>query len=60
MTIKIKQKSFQKEDSYRAYHMSIEKVQYTCRCIKKQLKKYNKVSDIVSGLINYKIMNHHN
>jgi hypothetical protein len=23
-------------------------------------KKYNKVSDIVSGLINYRIMNHHN
>jgi hypothetical protein len=25
-----------------------------------KLKKYNKVSDIVSGLINYRIMNHHN
>ncbi len=25
-----------------------------------RLKKHNKVSDIVSGLVNYKIMNHHN
>jgi hypothetical protein len=25
-----------------------------------KLKKYNKVSDIVSGLVNYRIMNHHN
>jgi hypothetical protein len=25
-----------------------------------KLKKYNKVSDIVAGLINYKIMNHYN
>ena len=24
-----------------------------------KLRKYNKVSDIVSGLVNYKIMNHH-
>ena len=25
-----------------------------------KLRKYNKVSDIVSGLVNYRIMNHHN
>jgi len=25
-----------------------------------KLKKYNKISDIVSGLVNYRIMNHHN
>ena len=25
-----------------------------------KLKKYNKVSDIVAGLINYRIINHHN
>jgi hypothetical protein len=25
-----------------------------------RLRKYNKISDIVSGLVNYRIMNHHN
>jgi hypothetical protein len=25
-----------------------------------RLRKYNKVSDIVSGLVNYRISNHHN
>jgi len=25
-----------------------------------RLEKYNKVSDIVSGLVNYRIMNYHN
>ena len=38
----------------------IEKVQDTCNDVfRNKLRKYNKVSDIVSGLINYRIMNHY-
>ncbi len=38
----------------------LKKYRILADVFRNKLRKYNKVSDIVSGLINYKIMNHHN
>src|SRR4051812_10378493 len=38
----------------------LKKYRILADVFRNKLKKYNKVSDIVSGLINYRIMNHHN
>jgi len=38
----------------------LKKYRILANIFRNRLKKYNKVSDIVSGLINYKIMNPHN
>jgi hypothetical protein len=38
----------------------LKKFRMLADVFRNRLKKYNKVSDIVSGLVNYKIMNHHN
>ena len=37
--------------------MSIEKIQNTDEVFRNKLRKYDKVSDIVAGLVNYRIMN---
>ena len=41
-------------------HLSIEKVTGIIEqnVLRNKLKKYNKVSDIVLGLVNYRVMNH--
>ena len=38
----------------------LKKYRILADIFRNKLKKYNKVSDIVSGLVNYRIMNHHN
>ena len=49
---RLQQDPFQKADSDRAYHLSIEKVENSERYIQKQMRKYDKISDIVYGLVN--------
>jgi predicted transposase YbfD/YdcC len=51
--------STKKEDSNRAYHLSIKKVQsILAHIFRNKLRRYNKVSDTVAGLINYRTINH--
>ena len=38
----------------------LKKYRILAYIFRNRLKKHNKVSDIVSGLVNYRIMNHHN
>src|SRR6476661_6568435 len=38
----------------------LKKYKILADVFRNKLRKYNKISDIVSGLINYRIMNHHN
>ena len=38
----------------------LKKYRILADIFRNRLKKHNKVSDIVAGLVNYKIMNHHN
>ena len=38
----------------------LKKYRILADIFRNKLKKYNKVSDIVSGLVNYRIMNYHN
>ena len=38
----------------------LKKYRILADVFRNKLRKYNKVSDIVSGLVNYRIMNHHN
>ena len=38
----------------------LKKYKILADVFRNKLRKYRKVSDIVSGLINYRIMNHHN
>ncbi len=38
----------------------LKKYRILADIFRNRLKKHNKVSDIVSGLVNYRIMNHHN
>lgn len=38
----------------------LKKYRIMSEVFRNKLRKYNKVSDIVSGLVNYRIMNHHN
>ena len=53
--------SQEEENSDRAHHLQIEKVQQILSDVfrNKLMKKYNKVSDIVAGLVNYRIMKQH-
>jgi len=38
----------------------LKKFRILADVFRNKLTKYNQVSDIVSGLINYRIINHHN
>jgi hypothetical protein len=56
---KYKTKVILKEDSYRAYHYRLKKFSriLAADVFKNKLRKYNKISDIVSGQVNYRIIN---
>jgi len=40
--------------------MQIEKVQILADVFRNKLIKYDRISDVVAGLVNYRIMNQHN
>ncbi len=61
----------QEEKEYNKFHSKkrmviehticrLKKYRILADIFRNRLKKHNKVSDIVAGLVNYKIMNHHN
>jgi hypothetical protein len=57
---RIQQESFQKEDSDRIEHTICSKIKkYIIMndIFRNRLRKYDRISDIVSGLVNYRIMN---
>ena len=65
------QSYLQEEKEYNKFHSKkriviehticrLKKYRIIADVFRNKLKKHNKVSDIVSGLINYRIMNHHN
>jgi hypothetical protein len=59
---KRKQNSFQqKENSDRIYYISrLKKYRIMSEIFRNRLRIYDKMSDIVAGLINYRIMNQQN
>jgi hypothetical protein len=54
------QESCYKENSNRAYYLPIEKYRILADVFRNRLRKYNRISDIVAGLVNYRILNHQN
>ena len=44
----------------RAYYPQIEKIKILADVFRNRLNKHNKISDIVSGLVNYRIMKQQN
>ena len=68
---KINQSLSEEEKEYNKFHSKkriviehticrLKKYRIISEVFRNKLKKHNKVSDIVSGLVNYKILNHHN
>jgi hypothetical protein len=68
---KINQSLSEEEKEYNKFHSKkriviehticrLKKYRIMSEIFRNKLKKRNKVSDIVSGLLNYKILNHHN
>jgi len=53
-------KGFSEKKKKRHVICRLKKYRILADVFRNKLKKYNKVSDIVSGLINYRVMNHHN
>ncbi len=50
--------SFKKEDNREHTICRLKKYRIFADVFRNKLRKYNKVSDIVAGLINYRILNH--
>ena len=55
----LRRTSYATEHTDRAYHLQIKKYRIMSDIFRNRLRKYNGISDIVTGLVNYRTMNNY-